>query len=61
MSRRSIAFAFGVHAIGEYRCGPRETWDEVVAARALAIAEEVRAAYPDASHAYTDAEALDTA
>ena len=47
--------------IGEYRCGPRETWDEVVAARALAIAEQVRAAYPCASHAYSDAEALDTA
>ena len=47
--------------IGEYRCGPRETWDEVVAAQALAIAEQVRAAYPGASHAYNDAEALDTA
>jgi Replicase family len=47
--------------IGEYRCGPRETWDEVVAARALAIAEEVRAAHPRASHPYGDAEALDTA
>jgi hypothetical protein len=45
----------------EYRCGPRETWDEVVAARALAIAEEVRAAHPGSSHPYSDAEALDTA
>ena len=47
--------------IGEYRCGPRETWDEVVDARALAIAEEVRAAHPAASHPYTDQEALATA
>jgi len=47
--------------IGEYRCGPRETWDEVVVARALAIAEEVRAAHSGASHAYSDAEALHTA
>ena len=47
--------------IGEYRCGPRETWDEVVVARALAIAGEVRAAHPGASHAYSDAEALHTA
>jgi len=54
---RSWAYA----QIGEYRCGPRETWDEVVAARALAIAKEVRAAHVGASHAYSDAEALDTA
>lgn len=47
--------------IAEFRCGPRETWDEVVASRALAIAEQVRAAHPAATHAYTDAEALDTA
>jgi hypothetical protein len=47
--------------IGEYRCGPRETWDEVVGARALAIAEDVRAAHPAASHPYTDQEALATA
>jgi hypothetical protein len=43
-------------SIGEYRCGPRETWNEVVDARALAIAADVRAAHP-----YTDSEALDTA
>jgi hypothetical protein len=48
-------------SIGEYRCGPRTTWDEVVAARALAIATEVRAAHAGASHPYTDSEALDTA
>jgi hypothetical protein len=42
-----------------FDAGPRETWDEVVA-RALAIAEEVRAAHPGASQAYSDAEALDT-
>jgi hypothetical protein len=48
-------------AIGEYRCGPRETWNEVVDARALAIASEVRQAHPAAAHPYTDAEALDTA
>jgi hypothetical protein len=47
--------------IGEYRCGSRETWGEVVDARALAIAEEVRAAHPAASHPYTDQEALATA
>jgi hypothetical protein len=47
--------------ISEYRCGPRETWDDVVAARALAIAEQVRAAHVGASHAYSDSEALDTA
>jgi hypothetical protein len=33
---------------------PRDV-DEVVAARALATAEEVRTAYPGASHAYSDA------
>ena len=47
--------------IGEFRCGPRETWNEVVDARALAIAAEVRAAHPQATHAYSDSEALDTA
>jgi hypothetical protein len=47
--------------IAEYRCGPRETWDDAVSARALAIAEEVRAAHTGASHAYNDSEALDTA
>jgi hypothetical protein len=47
--------------IGEYRCGPRETWNDVVDARALAIAAEVRAAHAGASHPYTDSEALDTA
>jgi hypothetical protein len=47
--------------IGEYRCGPRETWNEVVEARALAIAADVRAAHPVAAHPYSDAEALDTA
>jgi hypothetical protein len=48
-------------SIGEYRCGPRETWNDVVDARALAIAAEVRAAHAGASHPYTDGEALDTA
>jgi hypothetical protein len=48
-------------AIGEYRCGARETWNEVVDARALAIATDVRAAHEPAAHPYTDAEALDTA
>jgi hypothetical protein len=48
-------------SIGEYRCGPRETWDAVVDARALAIAAEVRAAHEPTAHPYTDAEALDTA
>ncbi len=48
-------------AIAEYRCGAREAWDEVVNARALAIAAEVRAAHAGASHPYTDNEALDTA
>jgi transposase len=47
--------------ISEYRCGPRDTWNEVVDARALAIAAEVRAAHPAAAHPYGDAEALDTA
>jgi hypothetical protein len=47
--------------IGEYRCGQRETWNEVVEARALAIAADVRAAHPVAAHPYSDAEALDTA
>jgi hypothetical protein len=47
--------------ISEYRCGPRETWNEVVDARARAIAAEVRDAHPAAAHPYTDAEALDTA
>jgi hypothetical protein len=47
--------------IGEYRCGPRETWNEVVEARALAIAAQVRTAHPAAAHPYSDAEALDTA
>jgi len=48
-------------AMAEYRCGAREAWDEVVNARALAIAAEVRAAHAGASHPYTDSEALDTA
>jgi hypothetical protein len=48
-------------SIGEYRCGPRETWNEVVDARVLAIAADVRAAHPAAAHPYTDSEALDTA
>ena len=47
--------------IGEFRCGPRETWNDVVDARALAIAAEVRAAHPQATHPYSDSEALDTA
>jgi hypothetical protein len=47
--------------ISEYRCGPRETWNEVVDARALAIAADVRSAHEPAAHPYTDAEALDTA
>jgi hypothetical protein len=47
--------------IGEFRCGLRETWDDVVSNRALAIAEEVRAAHAQATHPYSDAEALDTA
>jgi hypothetical protein len=47
--------------IGEYRIGPRDTWDAVVAERALAIAVEVRAAHAGTSHPFTDAEALDTA
>jgi hypothetical protein len=46
--------------ISEYRCGPRDTWDDVVAAQAIAIAAEVRAAHAAATHPYTDAEALDT-
>src|SRR5450631_2302348 len=36
--------------IGEYRCGPRETWDALVDARALAIAADVRAAHEPAAH-----------
>jgi hypothetical protein len=48
-------------AIREFRCGPRETWEELVNARALAIAAEVRASHPAASHPFTDAEALATA
>ena len=48
-------------SIGEYRCGPRETWNEVIDARALAVAADVRAAHEPAAHPYTDAEALDTA
>jgi hypothetical protein len=52
-------WAYG--AIAHYRCGPRERWDEVVNARALMIAEQVRAAYPAASHPFSDHEALATA
>jgi Primase C terminal 1 (PriCT-1) len=52
-------WAYG--AIAHYRCGPRERWDEVVDARALMIAEQVRAAYPAASHPFSDHEALATA
>jgi hypothetical protein len=48
-------------AIAEYRCGPRETWDAVVDARAVSIAAHVRAAHPTASHPYTDQEAYATA
>jgi hypothetical protein len=47
--------------IAEYRCGPRETWDEVVDARAHAIAVEVRAAHPAASHPFSDQEVSATA
>jgi hypothetical protein len=47
--------------ISEYRCGDRQTWDDVVAGQVIAIAAEVRAAHPAAAHPYTDAEALDTA
>jgi hypothetical protein len=52
-------WAYG--AIAHYRCGPRERWDEVVDARALLIAEQVRAAHPAASHPFSDHEALATA
>ncbi len=48
-------------SIGEYRCGPGTTWDEVVNARALAIAAEVRATHPAASHPFSDQEAVATA
>ena len=48
-------------AIGEYRCGSRETWDEVVDARAHAIAVDVRAAHPAASHPFSDQEVSATA
>ena len=48
-------------AIAEYRCGPRETWDEVVDARAHAIAVEVRAAHPAASHPFCNQEVSATA
>jgi hypothetical protein len=47
--------------ISEYRCGDRQTWEDVVAAQAVAIAAEVRQAHPAAAHPFTDAEALDTA
>jgi hypothetical protein len=47
--------------ISAYRQGPRDAWDAVVDAQALAIAAQVRAAHVAATHAYTDAEALDTA
>ena len=47
-------WAYG--AIAEYRCGSREMWDEVVEARAQAIAVEVRAAHPAASHPFSDQE-----
>jgi len=52
-------WAYG--AIAEYRCGSRETWNELVNGEALAIAAAVRASHPAADHPYTDAEALDTA
>jgi hypothetical protein len=48
-------------AIAEYRCGSRETWDEVVDARAQVIAVEVRAAHPAASHPFSDQEVSATA
>ena len=61
MSGRLAGLRFWAYAtIGEFRCGPRETWNDVVDARALAIAAEVRAAHPQATHAYSDSEALDT-
>jgi hypothetical protein len=47
--------------ISEYRVGPRDTWEAVVAERALAIAAEVRDAHAAAAHPFTDTEALDTA
>jgi hypothetical protein len=52
-------WAYG--AIAEYRCGSRETWEEVVDARAQAIAVEVRAAHPAASHPFSDQEVRATA
>jgi hypothetical protein len=52
-------WAYG--AIAHYRCAPRERWDEVVNARALMIAEQVRPAHPGASHPFGDHEALATA
>ena len=42
--------------VGEWRCGPYCAWDDLVRARALAVAAEVREQHRGASHAFSDRE-----